>query len=86
MAIHHFLLIYSLAEHRLLDASDLGHDVSAAIARYADCEAKYRGQDGIEIVLIGADSLDTVRQTHPHYFEGDLGRDFFESVVPAGVE
>jgi hypothetical protein len=39
----------------------------------------------MEIVLIGADSIDTIKQTHSHYFEGDLGRDFFETVVPAGV-
>ncbi|HZO79433.1 MAG TPA: hypothetical protein VFB39_15435 [Solirubrobacteraceae bacterium] len=82
MAIHHFLLIYSLVEHRLLDAKDLGQDTAAAIDAYAECEAQYRGQDGIEIVLIGADSLETIRQTHAHYFEGNLGGDFFESVVP----
>jgi hypothetical protein len=85
MAIHHFLLIYSLVEHKLLDAKDMGFDVGAAMDAYAKCEAKYRGHEGLEIVLIGADSLDTVRQTHPHYFEGDLGRDFFESIVPVGA-
>ena len=55
MAIHHFLLIDSLIEHRLLEVDDLGEDVSAAIHMYADCEAKYRGRVGVEIVLIGAD-------------------------------
>lgn len=83
MAIHHFLLIYSLLEHRLLEANDLGPNTAAAIDAYAECEERYRDQEGVEIVLIGADSLDTVRRTHSHYFEGDLGRDFFESVIPA---
>ncbi len=85
MATHQFLLIYSLLEHRLLEANDLGSDTTVAMEAYAACEARYRGQNGVEIVLIGADSLDTIRQTHPHYFEGDLGRDFFESVIPVCV-
>jgi hypothetical protein len=83
MAIHHFLLLHSLLEHKLLVVKDFGADRRSMPT---ECEATYRGAAGVEIVLIGADSLDTVRQTHAHYFEGDLGRDFFESVVPAGVE
>jgi hypothetical protein len=76
----HFLLIYNVDEHELIAADDLGRDTDAAVEKYAACEREYRDQPGIEIVLIGADSLDTVKQTHSHYFPGDLGAEFFESV------
>lgn len=39
-------------------------------------------RDDLDIVLVGADSLDTVKRTHSSYFRG--GKDF-ESLLPEGV-
>lgn len=33
-----------------------------------EAEQEHR-QDSVEIVLVGADSMDTVRRTHSNYFE-----------------
>jgi hypothetical protein len=80
MSLHHFLLLYDVKRQTLIDAHDLGTDGEAAADAYADAEREHRDEQGIEIVLIGADSLDTIRQTHSHYFD-DAEDDFFAAVV-----
>jgi hypothetical protein len=72
----HYLLIYDHAEQKLLDALDLGTDAEDAARTYAEYEQSYRDRKGIEIVLVGADSLDTIRQTHAHYFSESAGEPF----------
>jgi hypothetical protein len=32
-------------------------------------EEQYRGNDGVEIVLVGADSIESVMLTHGNYFD-----------------
>lgn len=34
-----------------------------------EAEDAYRGRTDIEVVLLGSDSLETLKQTHGHYFE-----------------
>jgi hypothetical protein len=50
--------------------------------RYAELEREAResGREGVEIVLLGAESLDTIRATHAHYFR-DAAADLFETVA-----
>jgi hypothetical protein len=42
----------------------------------------HRHDSNLEIVLIGSDSLDTIRSTHGNYFDGKraAGSRFFEAV------
>ena len=80
MSLHHFLLLYDVAAQQLLDAQDFGENAEAAADAYAAAEREHRDGQNIEIVLIGADSLDTIRQTHSHYFDG-AEEDFFATVV-----
>jgi hypothetical protein len=68
MALRHFLLIYDVANRTLMEAVDVGGNARKAADTYSEYEERYRGRDGFEIVLIGADSLDTIRVTHSHYF------------------
>jgi hypothetical protein len=82
MSLHRYLLIYDHAEQRLVDAQDLGNRGEDAARTYAEVENQYRDQKGIEIVLVGADSLDTIRQTHGHYFN-ESAADPFESLLVA---
>jgi hypothetical protein len=70
MPLHHFLLIYDLRAGQLVEQLDLGEDGDAAAAEYSRREAEYRHREGFEIVLVGADSIDTIRETHSHYFNG----------------
>ena len=39
---------------------------------YAATEEEYRDRRAIEIVLIGSDSIETVRMTHANYFDGSV--------------
>lgn len=68
MALLHFLLVYDLKQQKLLD-SERFDDADEASSAYAAKEGEYRGRDDLEIVLVGADSLDTIRRTHSHYFD-----------------
>lgn len=69
----YFLLSYHLDSHAL-DVEPFGENADAAAAAYSAREHEHRGDDKVEVVLVGADSLDTIRKTHSHYFAetGDL--------------
>jgi hypothetical protein len=43
-------------------------DAEVAASQYGDWERKYPFEDGYEVVIIGADSAETIRHTHAHYF------------------
>lgn len=80
MPLHQFLLIYNAATQRLIEAKDLGASTEGAVAAYADCEERYRGNDEIEVVLIGSDSIETIKKTHGHYFGEVDPIEFFATV------
>ncbi|WP_208721905.1 MULTISPECIES: hypothetical protein [Rhodococcus] len=63
----HFLLVYSFDQAKLVHQGEF-LDRHAAIRAYDAAERAYRHLDKFEIVLIGADSIQTVMQTHGHYF------------------
>ena len=72
MALQHFLILYSLKDAQLLQLQEFGSDVTRATSAYSDLEREYRGREDhadFEIVLVGADSIDTVHHTHSRYFE-----------------
>jgi hypothetical protein len=65
--IRHFLVIYDVnvgeAEVKEFD------EYQTAVAAYDEIEEKTRGRRDLDIVLFGADSLETVKKTHSSYFE-----------------
>ena len=68
VALRHFLLIYDIGA-RAVKFQDLGEDAEAAAVRYSEVEEEFREREGFEVVLIGADSIETIQETHAHYFE-----------------
>ena len=65
----YFLLVYSLDKQQLVDQQSFD-DRTAAITAYDEAEQSHLGRLAqLEIVLIGADSIDTVMKTHGHYFQ-----------------
>ena len=80
MPLHHYLLLYDIKHQKLIDAIDFGNDAAAAARAYTEKEREHYDERKIEIVLLGADSLDTIRKTHPHYFDR-TGTDFFTLVT-----
>jgi hypothetical protein len=70
MALIHYLLVYDHTQEQLIELREFT-DAEEAAAAYAELEQKHRGNSALEIVLVGADSIDTIRQTHGNYFNGD---------------
>ena len=70
--IRHFLLVFDRAEGRLLEEEHFHEDGAAALAAYEAKEQQNAGDRNIEVVLIGSDSIDTVRVTHANYFDGNV--------------
>lgn len=71
MAVIHFLLVYDLKQQRLVDTQEY-RDAREASVAYAALEAAHRGDNDVEIVLVGADSIETVMRTHGQYFSGTV--------------
>lgn len=65
--IRHFLVVYDInvgeAEVREFQ------DYDAAVRAYDEIEERTRGRRDLDIVLLGADSLETVKKTHSSYFD-----------------
>lgn len=74
--INHYLLVFDHARGELVETVDFGADVDAATAAYSARERAHREDAHIDIVLVGSDSLETVKVTHSTYFarsgESDL--------------
>lgn len=72
MADVHVLLVYSLDEQKLLHYDEFSSsEQDEAFAAYAKAESEHRVTNDVEIVLVAADSIDTIRHTHGSYFRGD---------------
>lgn len=65
--IRQFLLIMDVRAGRT-EVLDLGTDYAAAVAAYEAAEAEHRGDSNYDVVLVGSDSLETVKLTHASYF------------------
>jgi hypothetical protein len=78
--IQHFLVVYDIAAGQA-DVQPFGTDYDAAQAAYAEYEQQTRGDLNLDVVLLSADSLETVKRTHSSYFETRS----FEHLLPPGV-
>jgi hypothetical protein len=79
--IRHYLIVYDIPSSQA-KVRDFGTDYDAALEAYAEIEGEMRGREDLDIVLVGADSLETVKRTHSSYFDTERT---FESLLPAGV-
>lgn len=67
--LKHFLLIFDHAAGHLLSHEEFD-DVDQAVRSYQLAEEQYDHSAKVEVVLIGSDSFETVRETHANYFDG----------------
>lgn len=82
----YFILVYDIPS-RALEIHELGHDYNAAAAAYTEFEREHQDRPGMEVLLVGADSIETIKTTHSHYFAeraDDLFRRFLGDLEPAG--
>jgi len=67
--IKHFLVSYDLATGKT-EVESFGIDYDAAQAAYAEAEHANADEEKLDVVLLSADSLETIKQTHSSYFKG----------------
>jgi len=70
--IRHFLLVFDHNAGKLIETIDFGGESERAVEAYTAKEREFERQPRIEVVLIGSDSLDTIRRTHGNYFPDTL--------------
>jgi hypothetical protein len=70
-AINHFLLVFDHRSNRLIQQRSFGSDAHAATQCYGEMEQQYKDSHAIDIVLVGSDSIETVKVTHANYFTGE---------------
>jgi hypothetical protein len=63
----HFLVIYDIKLGRA-EVRELGTDYDAAQLAYAEAEREARDRTDLDVVLLSADSLETIKRTHSSYF------------------
>jgi len=68
--IKHFLVIYDPRGDKTT-VQRFGTDYEAARIAYARAEQENGLREERDIVLLSADSLETIEQTHSSYFSGD---------------
>lgn len=68
--IQHFLLVFDHSCDELVQELHFGTDTQSATQRYNELEKQFRGDLTKDIVLIGSDSIETVKVTHANYFHG----------------
>ena len=66
--IKNFLLVFDRKQGRLVQQDDFGADIDTAIAEYQRLEREHRDDPTYDIVLVGSDSIETVKVTHASYF------------------
>ncbi len=79
MSLIHFLLVFDHATQQLVVRRDFDNAGEAADA-YTELEHAHRGEPNLEIVLIGADSIETIQKTHGNYFGRRSASPFLEAV------
>jgi hypothetical protein len=65
--IKHFLVIYDPARLKA-EVQEFGTDYDAAQDAYQAAEQRAHGTS-LDVVLLSADSLETIKRTHSSYFE-----------------
>ena len=85
--IRHFLLVFDHAKSELVELVDFGTERDRAVAAYAAKEQELETVDNVmEIVLIGSDSLETVKLTHANYFGRRVTSGYLADLEPADLE
>lgn len=72
--IQHFLLVFDHTKGQLVKELSFGQNSTAALAEYMRCEEQHRNNEMMDIVLVGSDSIETVKLTHANYFDGSAAK------------
>lgn len=71
--VKHFLLVFDRSEPRLLHITHF-ETADKALEERFEAEKRHRGNPGIEVVVLTAESKEALKQTHSRYFATDLSK------------
>lgn len=77
----YFILVYDIAM-RHVEVHEYGKDIEAANAAYSNLEDAHAG-GRYEVVLVGADSIETIKRTHSPYFSTGTATEVVEAFIAA---
>ena len=80
--LRHFLLTYDGARGRLRSVQSF-HRADRAVAAYQAEEQNYSAEDQVQVVLVAADSLETVKKTHSNFWHGESVDQLIRDVIGA---
>ncbi len=63
-----FIIVFDHDARRQISLEEF-HDTNKALEAYVAREEEYRDNPRVEVVLVGSDSIDTIKVTHSNYFE-----------------
>lgn len=78
--IKHFLVTRDVTR-QATTVEEFSTDYDAAQHAYQEAEQQARGRADLDVVLLSADSLDTIKRTHSSYFEPKS----LDKLLPAGA-
>ncbi|MGL5857061.1 MAG: hypothetical protein ACRC35_01395 [Angustibacter sp.] len=78
--IKHFILVFDRHQGHLIKQLDFGTKAKKALETYEELEEQYRHKLHMDIVLVGSDSIETVKITHANYFDGSA-RDTYADIL-----
>lgn len=63
-----FLITFDHDARKLISLQEF-RNTARALKAYSEREEQYRNNSRVEVVLLGADSIDAIKVTHSNYFE-----------------
>lgn len=78
--IQHFILVFDRLAGHMVDQLDFGTNAAKALSKYEELEQSHRENAYMDIVLVGSDSIETVKITHANYFDGSA-KDVYADVL-----
>lgn len=76
--LQHYLIMFDHDADELIEVVEFGTDSKRALKEYAARELEHLENRRMEVVLIGSDSLETVKRTHANYFGFTLPERYFD--------
>jgi hypothetical protein len=80
-----FIIEYHMSDQSV-HVQEFDERIQDATSRYAELEASYRDDRSVEVVLVGADSIETIMRTHSHYWVKHETADVFAELARLGIK
>ena len=83
--IRHFLIVHDSCLGVMKEDVRVFDDPVEALAAYRETEIRHEGDTTIHVVLLGADSIETLKVTHGNYWDNDpWNPEVFAAVLRTG--